>query len=85
MQISVPDIYPLRTIWEEHLQEECTYEQLKRWAESNRSSSFPTPERKMGKYNLYDVSEVVEWVILWKRISANLGRGEELNASRNGS
>lgn len=46
---------------------------LARWAEPHRKIDFPKVKRQMGKYRLYDKTEVKEWVYLWMKISKNLG------------
>lgn len=58
-----------------------TERQLRRWAEPVRDIGFPEPKRKLGKYSLYDKDEVVEWVILWMKISIKLGN-KKLNGGR---
>lgn len=46
---------------------------LQRWAEPNRRIGFPAPKTSLGRYLLYDKTEVKEWYFLWQKVSKNLG------------
>jgi hypothetical protein len=67
----IPEWYPLRTIWFDYLQEECSEKQLREWA--HRLDHFPKSKKQLGKYHLYDVQEVVEWVHFWRRVTVGMG------------
>jgi hypothetical protein len=59
--------------------------QLEEWQDRHKrregGMGFPEP-MVLGKYKLYDINEVREWIILWRRATARLGRGSELNGKR---
>ena len=54
---------------------------MNRWAERGRKLGFPEPVRRLGRYRLYNADEVEEWVVLWMKISKNLGN-ENLPSGR---
>jgi hypothetical protein len=59
---------------------EVTETQLKEWAQ-RESTGFPEPHM-VGRYAMYDVMEVKEWVVLWRRATSRLGRGRDLNRGK---
>lgn len=59
---------------------EVTENQLKEWA-SRESTNFPEP-KEVGRYKLYDIKEVAEWIFLWRRATARLGNGDRINGKR---
>ena len=52
--------------------------QMTNWASQTRNNGFPFG-RKVGRYWLYDIEEVKEWLFLYKRATNNMKRGEHLN------
>lgn len=57
---------------------------LQVWEERRNKNDFPTPKRKIGRFNFYDYDQVREWVILWKRATGRMGN-PGLNGRSNGT
>jgi DNA-binding transcriptional MerR regulator len=73
-------IHPLRAIHPKLPKElNVTLRQLTEWERHRDKNDFPDPVRSMGRYRLFNESEVIEWVILWRRATKNLGNGKRIN------
>jgi len=81
------EIMPLSdcVFWLEQSGINVSERQLWRWAEEKRDNGFPAPAETLGKYKLWDVYDVHRWVVLWRKVSRNMGRGAELNGTRSES
>jgi len=78
----VPDnvdrLFPIRTIAE---QLDVPLGQMQNWAHAS-NNGFPQVAKRIGRYTLYDIDEVRDWLVLWKRVTVGQGRGEELNSGK---
>lgn len=68
------NIWPLKDVAEKLGVEE---HQLRRWAEPDRNIGFPEAVTTFGRYKLYDVEEVQEWLTLWERVTKNFRNGDD--------
>ena len=59
-----------------------SHRQLTRWSNEGRDNGFPEPAETLGRFKLYDIYEVDRWLTLYRKVTKNMGRGEELNGTR---
>jgi transposase len=70
------DLWPLSQLAEDF---NVSERQITNWAHKRDKNGFPEPKKSLGRYHLYSYQEVREWFILYKRVTARMGRGKELN------